>query len=442
MTGARGLILAAPASGSGKTTLTLGLLRALSRSGMRVAPAKTGPDYIDPTFHAAAAGRASFNLDPWAMRGATLDALVAALARDADLVLCEGVMGLFDGIDARGTGSTAELAVRTGWPVVLVVDARGMAASAGPLVAGFANARKDLRIAGVIFNRCGGPSHVAVLREALALSCPGLTCFGAIARTADLQLPERHLGLVPADETDGLAAFLDHAADTCAAGIEIAALVAAAAPATTPSGDSAAIPLPPLGQRIAIARDIAFAFAYPATLSGWRAQGAELSFFSPLADEAPDPSCDAVFLPGGYPELHAGKLAAAARFRTGIATHGGAIYGECGGYMTLGNGLVDAGGTRHAMLGLLPLETSFAARRLHLGYRAVELAGDCALGSRGFRARGHEFHYATILHEDQGVPLFEMHDARGNRLGSAGCRVGRVAGSFVHLIDRAGHSTA
>jgi cobyrinic acid a,c-diamide synthase len=440
--GARGLILAAPASGSGKTTLTLGLLRALARGGKRVAPAKTGPDYIDPTFHAAAAGRASFNLDPWAMRGATLDALVAALTYDADLVLCEGVMGLFDGIDARGTGSTAELAACTGWPVVLVVDARGMAASVGPLVAGFANARKDLRIAGVIFNRCGGASHVAILREALALSCPGLACFGAVPRAADLQLPERHLGLVPAGETEGLAAFLDRAADACEAGIDITALLAAAMPAMTSPSNAVAIPLPPLGQRIAIARDIAFAFAYPATLAGWRAQGAELSFFSPLADEAPDPSCDAVYLPGGYPELHAGVLAGAARFRAGIAAHRGTIYGECGGYMTLGNGLVDAGGTRHAMLGLLPLETSFAARRLHLGYRAVELAGDSALGPRGTRARGHEFHYASILREDGDAPLFEMHDARGNRLGSAGCRVGRVAGSFVHLIDRAGHSAA
>ncbi len=442
MTGANGLILAAPASGSGKTTLTLGLLRALARGGTRVAPAKTGPDYVDPTFHAAAAGRASLNLDPWAMRGDTLASLVVALARDADLVLCEGVMGLFDGIDARGTGSTAELAARTGWPVVLVVDARGMAASVGPLVAGFANARKDMRVAGVIFNRCGGASHAALLREALALCCPDLACFGAIARASDLQLPERHLGLVPATETDGLEPFLDRAADACAAGIDIASLLGAAAPATIAHAAADAVPLPPLGQRIAVARDIAFAFAYPATLAGWRTQGAEISFFSPLADEAPDPSSDAVFLPGGYPELHAGRLATATRFRAGIGAHGGTVYGECGGYMALGTGLVDADGTRHAMLGLLPLETSFAARRLHLGYRAVELADDCALGPRGLQARGHEFHYASILREGGNAPLFEMHDARGNRLGSAGCRVGRVAGSFVHLIDRAGHSTA
>ncbi|MBL8833765.1 MAG: cobyrinate a,c-diamide synthase, partial [Rhodospirillales bacterium] len=306
---APGLILAAPASGSGKTTLALGLLRALARRGLRVSPAKTGPDYIDPTFHAAAAKRTGRNLDPWAMRPATLDALLDTLSRDADLVLCEGVMGLFDGIDARGTGSTADLAARTGWPVVLVVDARGLAASAGPLVSGFVHARPDLRFAGVVFNRTGGPSHVALLREALALACPDIPCLGAVPRAAGLQLPERHLGLVPAGETPALEEFLERAADACAAGIDLEALVAAAAPARgTANGD--ARPLAPLGQRIAVARDAAFVFAYPATLEGWRAAGAEISFFSPLADEAPDPASDAVFLPGGYPELHAGRLAA------------------------------------------------------------------------------------------------------------------------------------
>jgi cobyrinic acid a,c-diamide synthase len=438
LSGARGLILAAPASGSGKTTLTLGLLRALARGGKRVAPAKTGPDYIDPTFHAAAAGRASFNLDPWAMRGSTLEALVATLARDADLVLCEGVMGLFDGIDARGTGSTAELAARTGWPVVLVVDARGLAASAGPLVAGFVRARPDLAFAGVVFNRCGGPTHAALLREALALACPGLPCLGALARDPGLALPERHLGLVPAGETKDLDAFLERAADACGKSVDLDALARAARPARAAAAK--ALPLAPLGQRIAVARDIAFAFAYPATLDGWRAQGAEITFFSPLADEPPDPGSDAVFLPGGYPELHAGTLAAAARFRAGMAAHAGAIYGECGGYMALGRGLVDAGGKHHAMLGLLPLETSFAARRLHLGYRAAALVAGGALGQQGASFRGHEFHYATVLSEGGDGPLFDLHDARGNRLGSGGSRVGCAAGSFVHLVDRAGHS--
>jgi cobyrinic acid a,c-diamide synthase len=401
-----------------------------------VAPAKSGPDYIDPTYHAAAAGRASTNLDAWAMRGPTLEALAGGLARDCDLVLCEGAMGLFDGIDARGTGSTADLAAATGWPVVLVVDARGLAASAGPLVAGFARARHDVKIAGAIFNRCGGASHAALLREALALHCPEVAFLGAVARDVRLALPERHLGLVPAGEIAGLEATIGHAADACAAGLDLDAIQALARAGR--SSGASAVPLAPLGQRIAVARDAAFVFAYPATLAGWRAQGAEISFFAPLDDDAPDPASDAVFLPGGYPELHAGRIAAAGRFLTALRTFPGAVYGECGGYMVLGRSLTDADGKRHSMAGLLPLETSFAARRLHLGYRDVGLAADCALGRRGAAFRGHEFHYTTIVAESPATPLFEVRDARGKALAPMGSVAGLVAGSFVHLVDRAG----
>ncbi len=439
MSAARGLILAAAASGSGKTTLSLGLMRSFARRGVRVAPAKCGPDYIDPTFHAAATRREGRNLDVWAMRPETL--ATAIHAADDDVTICEGVMGLFDGIDARGTGSTADLAARTGWPVVLVVDARGLAASAGPLVSGFTRARADVTIAGVIFNRCGGPSHAALLREALALACPGLPCFGAVARDGALSLPERHLGLVPAGETASLDAFLERAADICAAAVDLDAVLAVARPTLVPRPTrSPGAPLPPPGGRIAVARDAAFVFAYPATLAGWRAQGAEIEFFSPLADEAPEAACDAVFLPGGYPELHAGRLAAASNFAARMRAFAGSVYGECGGYMTLGRNLIDANGTSHAMLGLLPVETSFAARRLHLGYREMRLAADCALGRAGEVLRGHEFHYASIVAEESNAPLFEVSDARGTALGHAGCRAGRIAGSFLHVIDRAGLS--
>jgi cobyrinic acid a,c-diamide synthase len=415
--------------------LTLGLARAFARRGLRVTPAKSGPDYIDPTYHAAAAGRSGANLDVWAMREATLRSLAGGLANGCDLVLCEGAMGLFDGVDARGAGSTADLAAATGWPVVLVVDARGLAASAGPLVAGFARARADAKIAGAIFNRCGGPSHAALLREALALHCPEVAFLGAVPRDARLSLPERHLGLVPAGEIAGLETTIGLAADACAAGLDLDAILALARHG--PAAVATATPLAPLGRRIAVARDAAFVFAYPATLAGWRAQGAGVSFFSPLADEAPDPSSDAVFLPGGYPELHAGRLAAADRFLSALRAFPGAVYGECGGYMVLGRGLTDADGRRHTMAGLLPLETSFATRRLHLGYRDVRLAADCALGPRGAAFRGHEFHYTTIVAEPPDAPLFDVRDARANALGPMGSIAGRVAGSFVHLVDRA-----
>jgi cobyrinic acid a,c-diamide synthase len=433
-----GLIIAAPASGSGKTLLTLGLLRHLARSGRRVASAKAGPDYIDPSFHAAASGAACLNLDPWAMRRATIEGLAARLEAAAEFVLCEGVMGLFDGAGLSGAGSTADLAVLTGWPVVLVVDARGQAGSAAALVRGFASHRDDVKLAGVIFNRVGGARHRAVLEVALAKALPDVPVLGAVARDDGLVLPERHLGLVPAGEHHALDAFLDRAATRIAADLDVSALLRLARPTGGDRSAEPSPPLPPLGRRIAVARDAAFAFAYPATLDGWRHSGAELSFFSPLADDAPDPDADAVYLPGGYPELHAGRLAASQRFLGGlrVAAHrGAAVYGECGGYMVLGETLIDGSGSSHAMAGLLPLTTSFAARRLHLGYRAMRLATDTALGPAGNAFRGHEFHYASIISEGGAAPLFETADADGARRDAAGLKVGRVMGSFLHLVD-------
>lgn len=444
MTSPHGLIIAAPASGSGKTVLTLGLLRALRNAGHRVKGAKAGPDYIDPAFHSAASGRPAFNLDPWAMRPEILAGLVAGSARSADTVIVEGVMGLFDGVhlpDRPNAGSTADLAAMTGWPVVLIVDAAKQAASAGALVRGFASHRDDVRVAGVLFNRVASPTHEAVLRAAVEAATPEISLLGSVGRNPALTVPERHLGLVQAGEHEDLERFIEAAAEAVSETVDIGALVGLAEPCRlSPPGSAACEPLPPLGQRIAVARDAAFAFAYPATLDGWHAAGAEILPFSPLADEAPDPSADAIYLPGGYPELHGGKLAAAARFLDGLrdaADRGVTIFGECGGYMTLGRGLTDGDGTRHAMADLLPVETSFATRRLHLGYRVARLRRDGPLGPAGSRLRGHEFHYASILDEQAEAPLFETENARGEDLGAAGASVGSVCGSFIHLIDRA-----
>src|SRR5579864_8559954 len=354
----RGLILAAPASGSGKTLVIAGLLRLLCDRGIRVAGAKAGPDYIDPTFHAAATGGVSVNLDPWAMRPATLAGLIGALEATADIVLCEGVMGLFDGTGPDGeTGSTAALARLTGWPVVLVVDARRQGASVAALVAGFARHDPELPLAGIVFNRVAGPRHRALLEVAMARHLPDLPCLGALPQDVDLRLPERHLGLVPAGERGSAETIIARAATAVAAGIAIDQLVALARSAplslTLPrkrgregwgletgqagigdhpvrsrlsphpnppplAGEGTVAPLSPLGQRIAIARDDAFLFAYAAVLEGWHRQGAELSFFSPLADESPNPAADAIYLPGGYPELHAGRLAASGRFAAAL----------------------------------------------------------------------------------------------------------------------------
>ena len=444
MTAPRGLIIAAPASGSGKTVLTLGLLRALRNAGHSVSGAKAGPDYIDPAFHTAASGRPACNLDPWAMRPETLSGLVAGAGRSADTIIVEGVMGLFDGVhlpDRPDAGSTADLAAMTGWPVVLVVDAGKQAASVGALIRGFAGHRADVTVAGVIFNRVASPAHAAVLHAATKAATPDIHLLGNVHRNPALAVPERHLGLIQAGEHADLERFIEAAARAVSDTIDIDALIALAEPcaATLPDAPTPE-PLPPLDQRIAVAHDAAFAFSYPATLDGWQAAGAEILPFSPLADDAPDPSAGAIYLPGGYPELHAGTLAAADRFLGGLrdaSGRGTRIFGECGGYMVLGRGLVDAKGTRHAMANLLPVETSFAERRLHLGYRVARLKRDGPLGAAGSRFLGHEFHYASILDEQTETPLFAAENARGEDLGAAGACAGSVCGSFIHLIDRA-----
>jgi cobyrinic acid a,c-diamide synthase len=433
-----GLVVGGVASGVGKTTLTLGLIGALKRRGMTVQPFKVGPDYIDPMFHARASGRPCLNLDSWGMRIETLAGLVDDLLRDTDLVIGEGVMGLFDGA-ANDRGSTADLASLLDLPVILVVDASGMAASAAALVEGFTRHRDDVEVAGIIFNRVGSEAHAGMLRRACddRFAQPVLGCLPDDPRLA---LPERHLGLVQADELPELDVFLERAAALVAERVELSRLTRLARPFGLGLYGPPAQPVQRLGQRIAVARDIAFAFAYPAVLDGWRAAGAELMFFSPLADEPPDPSAAAVYLPGGYPELHAGRLAAARAFADGLraaADRGVFVYGECGGFMALGERSIDRQGQSHAMTGLLPITTSFAEPRLHLGYRRMRLLTSSPLGQSGTTYRGHEFHYTELLEAGAAPPLFEVADARGQPLGSVGAQVGTVAGSFLHLIDRA-----
>lgn len=420
-----GLIIAAPASGSGKTTVTLALLRLLARQGLPVRGAKSGPDFIDPRFHEAASGASCRNLDAWAMSTSRLRALAGA---GAGLLVIEGAMGLFDGAPPDGRGAVADLARALDLPVVLVVDAGRMAQSVAPLVAGFAGHDPSVRIAGVILNNIGSPRHALMLEDALApLDLPVLA---SLPRDKRLALPSRHLGLVQAEERADLAGFLDHAADALEATLKQDALLSLAAPL---AGAGTAQRMAPPGQVIAVARDAAFAFSYPHLLEDWRAGGAELRFFSPLAD-APVPQADFIYLPGGYPELHGGRIAAAQTFMSSLreAARHTAIYGECGGYMVLGDGLIDADGARHAMAGLLRLETSFATRRMHLGYRHLQPLR----GPFSAQLAGHEFHYATTL-SARGDALFAARDASGAALPDMGLVAGNVQGSFAHVIDRA-----
>ena len=434
---ARGLLISASRSGSGKTTVTLGLLAALKRRGMRVRAAKAGPDFIDPAFHAAATGRGSINLDSWAMPPALLDALMME-ASAADIAVIEGAMGLFDGVEGEvgRTGASADLAARYRLPVVLVLDVTAQAQSAAAVARGFMTHDPDVHIGGVILNKVGSPRHARLAGEAIAVL--GLPVLGAIPRDAALILPERHLGLVQAGEHGNLAVRLAQLADMAEARLDLDAITALAAPLAPRSGDLSSALTPP-GQRIALAQDAAFSFIYPHLIDGWRKAGAEIAPFSPLANEAPPDDCDVCWLPGGYPELHAGRIAAADRFRTGLTRFATTrpVHGECGGYMVLGESLEDANGVTHTMTGLLGHATSFRQRKLHLGYRAARLLADSPLGMAGAHVRGHEFHYASLVSAGHDEPFAELVDAQGQPVPERGGRRGNVTGTFFHAIARA-----
>ena len=432
----RGLLISAPSSGTGKTTVMLGLLRALAEDGLAVQPFKSGPDYIDPAFHRAASGRASYNIDTWAMDDGLLSA-ISAKAADADICIAEGSMGLYDGVATRGQsgfGTSAETAKRMSWPVVLVLDVGGQAQSAAATALGFRNYMPDLPFAGVILNRVASPRHERLTR--LGMERAGLPVLGVLPRRGDLTLPERHLGLIQAVEHPDLEAAIAGYAQFLRDHVDLEAIKAAASGKPIVSGGP--LPTPP-AQRIALAQDAAFSFTYPHLLEGWRAAGAEILPFSPLADQAPDASADLVWLPGGYPELHAGKLAAADRFRKGLRSHAETrpVHGECGGYMALGETLIDKAGTPHRMAGLLGLVTSYEKRKFHLGYRRAVLKSPLPGHAEGAALRGHEFHYSTIL-EQPDAPLADVFDADGNPVPETGSWRGTVSGTFFHLITGEG----
>lgn len=432
---ARGLVISAARSGAGKTTVTLAVLAALARRGVVVRAAKAGPDYIDPAFHAAATGRLSINLDSWAMPDALLDRLAAEQTRDAEMLVIEGVMGLFDGLSGPPgrRGATADLAARFRLPVLLVLDVAGQSQSAAAIARGFAAHDQAVQVVGVLLNQVGSQRHLRLVAQ--AMEAAGVPVFGAIPRARTLSLPERHLGLVQASEHGDLSERIAQLASLAERHVDIDAVIGAAAPLSIASNAGASA-LPPPGQRIALASDAAFTFVYPHVVAGWRSAGAEIHAFSPLADEPPPDHCDCCWLPGGYPELHAGALAAAERFRAGLARFAQtrAVHGECGGYMVLGAYIEDDAGERHAMAGLLGHATSMAQRKLHLGYRVARLLADSPIGPSGALIRGHEFHYASQVEAGDDAPFAEAFDGTGCALGYVGGRRGRVTGTFFHAI--------
>jgi len=405
------LLIAAPASGQGKTTVTAALARLHARQGRRVTVFKCGPDFLDPQIHAVASGRPCHNLDLGMCGEADARWRLARAADQSDLILIEGVMGLFD-----GQPSAADIAERFAIPVMALIDAGSMAQTFGAVAHGLATYRPGLPFAGVLANRSASAGHTQMLRDSVP---PGMGWFGALPKSAD-SLPERHLGLLQAAEITDLEARLDALADALAASATVdlpKPVNFAAAPAPR---------LPPLlaGQRIAIARDAAYGFIYPANLDTLSALGAELRFFSPVAGD-PLPDCDAVWLPGGYPELHADALSQHAALWQALKNHvaaGKALLAECGGMMSLFEEVVDKAGASHRFGGLLPGRSVMQKRLAALGTQFVDLPEG--------RLAGHTFHYSKS--DTPLTPLVRAQTADG-RDGEAIYRQGRLTASYVHF---------
>lgn len=406
------LFLTAPASHQGKTTLTAGLARYHHDQGRTVRVFKTGPDFLDPYILERASGNPVYSLDLWMTGEADCRRRLYDAAGDADLILIEGSMGLFD-----GTPSSADLAQTFGVPVLAVIDATGMAQTFAAVAHGLESFRPGLPFYGVLANRVASARHAEMLLEALP---PSLRCLGTVMREDAMTLPERHLGLVQAQEIGDLERRL-HSTAAQIAGTELTAL-----PPAVEFQPAPIVPVPPLlsGVRIAVARDKAFSFIYPANLELLAALGAELAFFSPLADE-PLPPADAVYLPGGYPELHLAALSANLRTKTDLQAHvaaGKPLYAECGGMLYLLDALTDKAGHSGALLGLLPGSATLGGRLAGLGLQSVELNGETL--------RGHTFHYSSL--ETPLAPLTHAKRASGTAPGEAVYRHGSVLASYLH----------
>ena len=426
----RPLVIAAPASGHGKTSVTLALLAALSRRGVKVAPFKVGPDFIDPGHHARACGRESRNLDGWMCGRTQVAQTFARGCTGAEVAVVEGVMGLFDGASGSdASGSSAQIADWLSGRVVLVVDAARQARSAAALVKGFVAFDPQLEFAGVIFNNVASPNHAELLREALE-STPGLPpLLGCLARDPEVALPERHLGLLTAEEAGRDTDFFAHLADWLEAGVELEPLLkmVRGGQAEAPSLSEPS----PAGVRIGVARDEAFCFYYRDNLEALEAAGAELVEFSPLHDPALPERLDGLYLGGGYPEVHAEQLVANAGLRAQIRGRieaGMPVYAECGGLIYLCEA-VDG----QPLCGALSAEAQMLSKRKALGYRDVALSEAGPLGPAGTRVRGHEFHYSQLTMPAHIERVYRVFDRKGRELEPEGYRVHNLLASYVHL---------
>ncbi|NLI81462.1 MAG: cobyrinate a,c-diamide synthase [Deltaproteobacteria bacterium] len=456
-------------SGCGKTTVTLALIASLKQRGLKVQPFKVGPDFIDPGFHSQLAGIESRNLDGWMLTREYNQSLFQEMLGEGDVAVVEGVMGLFDGYDGSSeSGSTAEMAKWLGIPVVLIVDARSMARSAAAVVHGFIHFDPEVAIAGVIFNRIAGPGHLEYLRDAIRSNLPGVAILGGLPRETVIEIPERHLGLVTADEVllgpvwvERAKAIMEKSLDLDLLLHKAALSQEAASPREEAAGSCRTLAKGSQsgeGDRmglsatcgaglkeergsvvIAVARDAAFCFYYPDNLQLLEKAGAQIRFFSPLAGEGIPENAAGVYLGGGYPELYAHGIASNDAFLRSLAdaaARGAPIYAECGGLMTLGRCIETADGKRFPMAGLLPFGTRMLKRRKALGYTEVILRDACLLGDPGTAIRGHEFHYSEIVGEEEDGAMRLVYAVQGRRGGAMrleGYAKGSVLASYVHL---------
>jgi cobyrinic acid a,c-diamide synthase len=468
----KSIIIAAPHSGSGKTIVTIGIMECLKRRGLRVAPFKVGPDFIDPGYHRLVTGRPSVNLDGWICSESFVRESFSHHAQGTDIAVIEGVMGLFDGIGgAQETGSTAQIARITGAPVILVVDAKGQARSAAALVKGFAEFDPQVNLAGVIFNNVGSDNHCRVLKE--AVESIGVSVIGCIPRDEKLRIESRHLGLMTAEENPLSEIFLDHLAEVVEEYLDLEQILA-----VSPERDISAnlsknyLDFPPPFQgegrggdgvdgrisvvrqnphhphpslplegegpiafmRIAVARDAAFCFVYEDNLRLLREAGAELVEFSPLRDEGLPGSISGLYLPGGYPELFADALASNVAMKAAIREEieaGLPVFAECGGFIYLTQGIGEQELT--PFVGIFPVTTRMLPRRKALGYREIETVADSIIGPQGTIARGHEFHYSEMGDMPSQVERIYRVRRQGVELGCEGFRYKNCLASYIHL---------
>lgn len=431
-----GFLIAAPASGSGKTTVSLAIMAALARRGVSVAPFKCGPDFIDPGYHKAVTGKPSINLDAWMCKEEfVLQAFQAGLK--TSIAIIEGVMGLFDGFGSSTMeGSSAQIAAITGAPIVLVVNARGMAASAAPLLNGFATFDSAVKIAGVIFNNVGSATHAQLLKDVVKAHSPEITCFGCIPRNESLAISSRHLGLVTADDNPLSSKFINELADVAEQYLDLNGLLALEA-------NSPHSPFVNWGAKnystfskgeisIAVARDAAFCFCYDDNLRLLMEAGAEIVTFSPLNDTILPENISGIYLPGGYPELYAEALSVNVKMKRSVksaAEAGMPIYAECGGFIYLTEGMVDGAD----FVGVFPVRTRMLSKRKVLGYREVSLLNNTIIGSAGAVCRGHEFHYSEIEPMPDYFERFYQVSRRGEVVGEEGYVIGNCLGSYIHI---------